>query len=60
MILDVDNEFSLYFLPHILKKEAKLKFDSSNIGFTTEPIAIAFSSDAQFIFLAQDNNLSVA
>ena len=46
VILDDNNEFSLYLLPHILKKECNRTLDFTNIELNNEdPILIAFSSN---------------
>ena len=46
VILDDKNEFSLYLLPHILKKECIRTLDFTSIEFNNkDPILIAFSSD---------------
>ena len=45
VILDDSNEFSLYLLPHILRKECTRTLDFINIGFNTDPVIIAFSAD---------------
>ena len=46
VILDDNNEFSLYLLPHILKKECTRDLDFTSIGFNNDdPILIGFSSD---------------
>ena len=46
VILDNNNELSLYLLPHILKKECTRTIDFTSIEFNAEdPILVAFSSD---------------
>ena len=46
VILDKENEFSLYLLPHILKKEGTRTLDFASIEFNDkDPILIAFSAD---------------
>ena len=46
VVLDYDNEFSLYLLPHILKKECTITLDFASIEFNNkDPILIAFSAD---------------
>ena len=46
VILDYYNEFSLYLLPHILKKEGTRTLDFASIEFNDkDPILIAFSAD---------------
>jgi uncharacterized Zn-finger protein len=46
VILDKENEFSLYLLPHILKKECIRTLDFASIGYNNEdPILIGFSAD---------------
>ena len=61
VILHKINEFSLYLLPHILKKECFRALDFTSIKFKNEnPILIAFSADEQFFFVSQNNNIAVA
>ena len=46
VVLDVKNEFSLYLLPHVLKKECTRTLDFTIIEYNNEdPILIAFSAD---------------
>ena len=47
VVLDKKNEFSLYLLPHILKKEGTRTLDFASIEFNDKwgPILIAFSAD---------------
>ena len=61
VILDDNNEFSLYLLPHILKNECIRTLDFASIEFTVnDQILIAFSADEQFFFISQNNNIAVA
>ena len=47
VILDKETEFTLYLLPHILKKEGTRTLDFASIEFNDKwgPILIAFSAD---------------
>ena len=47
VVLDGNNEFSLFLMPHILKNEYTSRaLDLEHIGFIpTDPLLIAFSAD---------------
>lgn len=62
VILDKDHKLNLYLMPHILKCEKSRYIPIANIDEfkTLDPITITFSADEHYMFIAYNNNLTMA